>query len=81
MSKTENINDMKKVDDIIGEIFYNLGRLTSYCVLTYEDSINIMKALTIKEYDWMSKCFSEEDIAGLLQILQEEKKNKEKEGK
>lgn len=81
MSKTENINDMKKVDDIIGEIFYNLGRLTSYCVLTYEDSIKIMKALNIKEYDWMSKCFSEEEILEFYQTLLEEKKNKEKEGK
>ena len=49
---------MRMVNDIAGDICENLGKLTRYGVLSYEESVEIIKKVNDKHYKWMQNNFT-----------------------
>jgi hypothetical protein len=58
----DSIEQMRMVDNIILDISENLGRLTRQGVLSFEDSMIIMKMMNDKQISWMKNRFDSVDI-------------------
>ena len=53
---------MKNVDDLFNDISERLGNLTTQGVFTIEESVKLLKEFSNKEYEWMRKNFSDNEI-------------------
>lgn len=56
------IKQMTEINNITNLIAENLGKLYGYGVITVEDSFEIMKEISEKQYEWMKNNFSFNEI-------------------
>lgn len=56
------IKQMTEINNITNLIAENLGKLHGYGVITVEDSFEIMKEISEKQYEWMKNNFSFNEI-------------------
>lgn len=59
----DSIERMKTVNNILLDISENLGRLTRQGVLSFEDSMIIMKLMNDRQISWMKNTFDFDDVA------------------
>lgn len=61
-----DVKEMTTVDNITNTIAERLGNLTHYAILTFEDSMKILKFINDKQYVWMENNFSAVEIYDFL---------------
>jgi hypothetical protein len=62
ITNMDSIEHMKTVKNILLDISENLGRLTRQGVLSFEDSMIIMKMMNDRQISWMKNRFDSVDI-------------------
>ena len=65
----DSMEKMIKVNDCTNLISNTLGKLYSYGVITIEDSSKIITEINEKQYEWMEKNFSFDDIATFVATI------------
>ena len=65
----DSMEKMIKVNDCTNLISNTLGKLYSYGVITIEDSLKIIAEINAKQYEWMEKNFSFDDIAAFVATI------------
>jgi hypothetical protein len=63
VNNMDSIERMKTVNNILLDISENLGRLTRQGVLSFEDSMIIMKLMNDRQISWMKNTFDFDDVA------------------
>ena len=64
-----SMEDLKKVNDYTSLIANTLGRLYSYGMITTKESLDIIKKLNDKQYEWMKDNFSFNDIIKFVDTI------------